>query len=700
MVSINDLVTRFAAHGGIDGLLAPLAPAPSVGDMELEVRTRVDRYTFYFVKECLGCHADLIHVHDNRSHVEYYPEDIRKVFINNEMLIERKQKLASVVVGVGMKIHLSSETPCDDVPPIISELLMVRNKVTTVYEFQTHVFELSIVNSDIYEIEIEFSMGCAIETVSSTINLLQSYLTLFQTITCNVNTSLGASSYNLSFNVNKPINLKNKHNCSNHVATLKMDGIRMLLVIHPLKSFLFNHNTLLFFPTGSAGLKVSVLDVEYFTELNECIAFDLCVYNGKDYRFNHFKNRYNTLLNISPVPVARYYYDFSKVNIDFAHHPRCDGVIYTPLDTFYHNHTTYKWKPIYRLTVDLKSVDGVLLTSDNVQVGPSDPRAPFGPFIGEYIPLVSGGFKLLKTRPDKEFPNSYKIVRDVLQDILHPVAMPVSGSSGSIKKDGKSLIKEDTMKPRQENKSCYFTFGGRIPYLVRTGLPKCQDEREFYLAATIVSKHKKYDRVAVLKTIRCDISRETFIETKKGLSLLIISRLKDLYKEDQNVRVKFIFENVLKLDDALSYIQPHDKFSPREFVKDCMEHFDEKMGYSSQRYKIEILRKELEDCLEEFLEKSIDEVYNNFKDGLAPIEMGDLEMMGDGIHVVSLDHEDMKTICPSKTGKDIVLIEFDSPAFGERTVELLGKFDDVIDYHFTPDDSLFSFFNLPEEDTP
>jgi hypothetical protein len=471
-----------------------------------------------------------------------------------------------------------------------------------------------------------------------------------------------------------------------------MDGIRMLLVIHPLKSFLFNHNTLLFFPTDSIGPKVSVLDVEYFTELNECIAFDLCVYNGKDYRFNHFKNRYNTLLDISPVPVARYYYDFSKVN--HTHHPRCDGVIYTPLDTFYHNHTTYKWKPIYRLTVDLKSVGGVLLTSDNVQVGLSG----YSPtFIGEYIPLESGGFELLKTRPDKAFPNSYKIVQDVLQDILHPVAMPVSGS---IKKDGKGLIKEDTMKPRQENKSCYFTFGGRIPYLVRTGLPKCQDEMEFYLAAAVVSEHKKYDRTAVLKTIRCDISRETFIETKKGLSLLIISRLKDLYKEDQNVRVKFIFENVLKLDDALSYIQPHE--FPREFVKDCMEHFDEKMGYSSQRYKIEILRKELEVCLEEFLEKSIDEAYSRFKDGLTPIEMSDLEMMGDGIHVVSLDHEDMKTICPpsSKTGKSIVLIEFDSPTFGERTIELLGKFDDVIDYYFTPDDSLFSFFNPHEEDTP
>jgi hypothetical protein len=680
MVSFNDLVTRF------DGPL---------GDMELEVRTRVDRYTFYFIRECLARHEKLIQVHGIRSRVEYYPEDIRKVFVNNEMLFERKQKLASVVVGVGMKLHLSSETPSNSINVGVAEPISVRNKVTTVYEFQNHIFELSIVNSDIYEIEIEYyddGDDLLFTTVSNTIKSLQAYLTMFQMITCNVNTSLGASAYNLSFNVNKPINLKNNHNCSNHVATLKMDGIRMLLVIHPLKSFLYNHNTLLFFPTDSTGPKVSILDVEYFTDLNECIAFDLCVYNGKDYRFNHFQTRYNTLLNISPVPVARYYYDFSNVNIDFTHHPRCDGVIYTPLDTFYHNHTTYKWKPIDRLTVDLKSVGGVLLTSDNVQVGEA-----WGddPFIGEYIPLGLGEFKLLKARPDKEYPNSYKIVQDVLQDIFHPVAMPVGG----IKKDEKSLIKEDTMKPRQENKSCYFTFGGRIPYLVRTGLPQCQDEMEFYLAATIVSKHKKYDRAAVLKTIRCDISRETFIETKKGLSLSIISRLKDLYKEDQNVRVKFIFENVLKLDDALSYIQPHE--FPHEFVKDCMEHFDEKMGYSSQRYKIEILRKELEDCLGEFLEKSIDEAYSRFKDGLTPIEMSDLEMMGDGIHVVGLDHEDMKTVCPpSKTGKSIVLIEFDSPTFGDRTIELLGKFDDVIDYYFTPDDSLFSFFNLSEEDTP
>ena len=706
-MSVNDLVAKFTAHGEGGG-------GGDDGSMELEVRMRTSRYDFYFIKECLANHDELIYVHETLSNIEYYPENIRKVSLIKpveKVFVEKKQGVAaSVAVGVGMKLHLSLETPIIPPPPIIKKPAYVRNKVTTVYEFQTYIFELSVVNSKDYEIEIEYYHCCCHENsqdtgpchtvgtdVSNAIKLLQSYLLLFQKITCNVNTSLRLSSPELSFDVNKPVNLKNNTSCSNHVATLKMDGVRMLLVIHPLKTFLYNHNTVLFFQgkqqqRSVAPESVSVLDVEYFTEFNECIAFDLCVYEGRDYRFKLFQDRYNTLLKISPVPVAKYYYDFSAIKIDTA---LCDGVIYTPLDRFYHNSTTYKWKPVHCLTVDLKAVDGVLLTNDNVQVGVDERSGgESSSIIGEYSPLASGGFKLVRTRPDKKYPNSYKVFQDVLRDISQPVIRPIS-----IKKDKKVGLK-DTMKPRQENKSCYFTFGGRIPYLVRTGLPQCHDEMEFYLAAFIVSEHRKYDRIAVLKTIRCDISREMFIETKKELPMLVISKLKDLYTEDQNVRVKFIFDNILKLDDALSTIQPHTSFSPREFVKDCMDHFDEKMGYSSQRYKIEILRKELEDCLERFLEKSIGEAYNNFINGLTPIEMDDLEMLGDGIHVISLEHEDMKTVCPSKTGKSIVLIEFDSPAFGDRTIELLGKFDDIIDYHFAADDTLFSFFNRSEEDTP
>jgi hypothetical protein len=333
-----------------------------------------------------------------------------------------------------------------------------------------------------------------------------------------------------------------------------------------------------------------------------------------------------------------------------------------------------------------------LVTSENTFVGFSvGASTPIGS-ISEYKVLKDNKFIFTRARPDKQFPNSHRVVKDVMDDIINPVGLRIPML--------KKIKCIDKMIPREENKSCYYTFGGKLQNIVRTGLPAIKDidkRADVNAAWLLVAYNAATKNKITLQQLRSSISKEEYEKVVSAkLSALLSERIKNWYKDDkQSVGIQFIMENTIPLDDMLSHIHIEEsKNLISKFKSECLEHFDKSMGYSTQRYKIEILRKELEDQLEIVTANIMEESFDKFKKD-TNIVMRDIKHLIDtneyGIRVINVDVQDLvHSIGEQESFIVVATFEHkDKPVY-----EILGKtgVKKGINYIFTEQDDLLRFF--------
>jgi hypothetical protein len=257
------------------------------------------------------------------------------------------------------------------------------------------------------------------------------------------------------------------------------------------------------------------------------------------------------------------------------------------------------------------------------------------------------------------------------------------------------------MKPREEFKSCYFTFNGKLgnSNYIRTGLSESKSKYEYIFNAVIFTKQKKYTpeiRSDILKVLREDYTKEKFAKSK-SLSLCIKDRILCIDISDH--RLNFILENVIEIDDIVSYIDI-ECFNENKFIENCLNHYDNRMGYSTQRYKIEALRNIFETMLRNLVSSTIDDEYVKIKES-DDITKDDVESLLENfdynLHIIDVDNQSINTLFGQCRPKCITLLKFKSD--DKIIYEICGKMissinGETIQYEldYTRDD-LFKFFD-------
>lgn len=469
----------------------------------------------------------------------------------------------------------------------------------------------------------------------------------YKTIIMDVNSVLCETNrWTIPFHiVNKPVQLKRTHNISqDYVALLKTNGTRFLMVVHEHDHLLINFTKLkLVTPLQTSWQpppvpnKVSLLDVEYcpyyITNIQERIlAFDCLVFNGVDVRYTNYPMRYNHLVNFhSILTVQRCFTDRSQIPV---HHVMDDmvndGLVFTPIYAYYNNAQRYKWKPLNSLTVDLQTSDDrtQLLTSDKVVID-TNASMVFHPGINEYHCDNDGTIWFTRTRHDKKYANSYRVVKDVMAELNNPIPL----AEILVEDKFKNIQCIEKMIPRDNCSSSFYTRKNTLDNIVRTGLFDThsidQQLPAQYFRGIIMGLSGCNDPMdlkichdKILKTLRGELNMEKMVmQSSPSYYDDFVAFIEKYSYDTTSAGLQFILDKIVSVDKMQSLVpKPNTGDQPlglmtTQWTEACMDEFDEHTGFSSQRVKIEtlktILQKLLSEISTQFIQQCMDKIKNN-----------------------------------------------------------------------------------------
>jgi hypothetical protein len=594
-----------------------------------------------------------------------------------------------------------------------------------------------------YHIELEFNPSC--KDFITPIKLLLDLLFTIQQISRDCNgvlcNPMGAPSQ-LLFHVNKPVNLKRGMELGRqHVACLKRDGVRMLLIDHPMMRVLIHQTRVVVLNTGSendslglshhaliwGGGGLNIIDVEVcgltpycnafkigggdgLLNKNNLFAFDLLVCNSIDMRYEPFITRYNQLAQFAFVTTVRYFTELSRY-IPQIFSEEYDGVVFTPLNEPYYNKCTYKWKPSEKLTVDLNRVGNRLETSDHKVVANGYLVTGGGlSGVAEYTlkSLDPPVFQFYRDRPDKVYANSLNIVNDVIDDLKCGILL-----HELIAIEFKKVCIIEKMKPKEPTKTGFYELPAPLPTitkLVRTGLPEIpasiidinSTDKEAVASqqcfAAYVYGHapprselnvilSRIESAAVMIHSALSLTEYTTTVDDPMNPVLLQRLIADCQSNHKdNVKFQFILNNVMTLTEITDSIEFNG--NNQNFVQHCCKLFDSRMGYGSQRYKIELLRAELHLILTAAVTSACEKGYAQFIKS-PKIMKGDLDrliaLMECSLVIIDADKKTTKLIGSYPTCRAV--LQYTDPNSKndppDVIIELLGQYlDDLFNREF------------------
>ena len=380
--------------------------------------------------------------------------EIRTVSPTRTVLLQQKQSVQKPVMvdGIG-RFALATEKVVNSIPPSARRVEQ-RNRDRYSFRFRDYTVDLTIVNNNIFEVEIEYpAIKQSMAELFAPIKLVQTSSTqVGGDVLANFNALMRIDKKReLAFN--NAINMKRKYfdSLADYVITPKWDGTRMLLYVYSGTGYLFNKTTRL-----RAAADVSrvpdntVFDGEFFDDNNRYIAYDLLFINGRDIRST--PRTYRTLLleqthaEYAPqIELAEVGYGAVLYTLfqNYVSDPKrtLDGVVFAPRDSPYYNKHTLKYKPIDLLTIDfliLVDTSG-RYAKYNLFVQDRSGPVPFRHYpqiqkvseAGKNI-IGSGGriveckwvgdtFVPHRVRADKTTPNFTTIADDIWEDINAPI---------------------------------------------------------------------------------------------------------------------------------------------------------------------------------------------------------------------------------------------------------------------------------------
>lgn len=223
-----------------------------------------------------------------------------------------------------------------------------------------------------------------------------------------------------------------------YFVSVKADGIRSSLYLEN-NIILFDNNR--FVNLGTYYSKPILLDVEVVNDI--IYIFDILVYNGIIITQLPFEKRLNCLSNIE-LPISSKFdiklkehikldvdksfisiYDLLNTNIDN------DGLIFTPSIEPYLSPNIFKWKPIEKLTIDLKILENGYGVSKKGKVIKFN--VPFKLIkndinfnIGDIVEFKLKDNNLIPYRNRTEdgskfYPNKLEVVKDIMKIYRNPI---------------------------------------------------------------------------------------------------------------------------------------------------------------------------------------------------------------------------------------------------------------------------------------
>lgn len=393
-----------------------------------------------------------------QSTVYLYTDGYREIHTiapTRTVLFQQKRTVQKPVMvdNIG-RFSLSTEQVVNRIPPDAKRVER-RNRDRYSFRFPGYTFDLTIVNNNTFEVEIEYpAIKQSMAELFAPVKLLQG------TTTAPVGGDIVAD-FNALMNIdrkkelafNNAINMKRKYfeSLSDYVITPKWDGTRMLLYMSGGKGFLFNKTTRLAAPLDVSRVPDStVFDGEFFDDSNRYIAYDILFIDGRDVRKT--PRTYRTLLleqthaeyapsiELAEVGYGAQLYTLFK---NYVSDPKrtLDGVVFAPRDSHYYNKHTLKYKPIDLLTIDfLITVDASgryplynLFVQDRAGPVPFRHYPSIQKVSDAGKALIGQGGRIVeckwigntfvphRVREDKTTPNFTTIADDIWEDINAPI---------------------------------------------------------------------------------------------------------------------------------------------------------------------------------------------------------------------------------------------------------------------------------------
>lgn len=225
-----------------------------------------------------------------------------------------------------------------------------------------------------------------------------------------------------------------------YAVTPKLDGLRILLFF--CKNGVYYINSKLEFKKISpikSDLSGTLIDGELVN--NNFIAFDILYYKNKNLTELPLKKRIEFLDKISFIKQKTYLFGNTCINYNSILKTYSkeltkgiiDGVIFTPLRSYYK--PILKWKPVHLLSIDfeIKKINGefILLKSDNKRWMPENivsilkvSKKIYNLYkSGDVLEFIwkNNKFKILRSRPDKTTSNYITVINDNFHQMLYPV---------------------------------------------------------------------------------------------------------------------------------------------------------------------------------------------------------------------------------------------------------------------------------------
>ena len=385
-------------------------------EYELEFKFSNFKENDFFILKQYFNHIQPKYVEKN---ILLYPNNYRSV--NGEW--EIKEKLNSIDIKhelYDIRLTKSIEKSVKQVPYL--EITGKRDKKIWVYEFQHYNIELSIINDHKYECEIEYKIfTLPSNIIFKPLNEIISVISNYNKVSSSFNKCFDFKGTALYFPINKPINLKKNISIVNsHICFAKKDGVRYLLYLSDIGTYLINQTHLIKVDDTTHKQK-SILDCEF--KDGDFFVFDSLLHKDEPTTDFDFKKRYR-LAKTHGYKMMEYKKPTRTMVKKMINCKENDGVVFTPLSGGYKNNNTFKFKPSSRLTIDFLFKNDSLYVYGKSGLIPVDYKFEIPSNLSNKIIeclYVSGVFVPYKLRPDKVCPNYIDVCKDVMKDILDPL---------------------------------------------------------------------------------------------------------------------------------------------------------------------------------------------------------------------------------------------------------------------------------------
>lgn len=297
-----------------------------------------------------------------------------------------------------------------------------------------------------YEIEYELLEDFNQENVNHLISKTRDLLLILKPINSisiytEINKILG---YDLKFSLNKPQNIKFSNITDlllNYGITIKADGIRHFLYTNENGSYLIGKDII---KISDEKSKRNLFDVEVMKEISDYITIyiiDMIIEDGISISNLNLSERYEKFIEFDinkykikkkefrfPTTSKRYFRDI-KYFLEHIDDIPSDGIIFTP-NSYYGFPSVFKWKPIQKLTIDVKLKNNKLFVmEDNKEVefkidANISELYKYNEGIMEiqYIPNENK-FILYRMRTDVNVPNDLKTALQIWRQLQNPITI-------------------------------------------------------------------------------------------------------------------------------------------------------------------------------------------------------------------------------------------------------------------------------------